>query len=372
MLSVSAAYREADGGLFYLCPFVDMESQRTLGFGVPKNMRDSRGSWAARPDGLGGKKEKDVGFTVPAGRARAVARFGGAATLAVLLVAPVFGAVPLADAQSRQGRALELGENSAPITVQDGTGADPYPSTLQISGVPGRISDIRLRLIGVTHTFEDDLDVMLVSPDGQAVLVLSDAGGENNADNLSVTFDNTSTTLAPDEDPIGPAAYDATDFDTTAGDSDSFGATAPTPNGDSMDDFLGESANGRWRLFVRDDTTNDFSGEISGGWLLRIETTNSPPIANTDIFETPSGKRLIVKAVDGILKNDRDPDGEDDFIRAIPFEKASAKGRIIVSKRGAVDYKPKAGAAGRDVFAYEIKDSKGARDTGTIIIRIGE
>ena len=55
--------------------------------------------------------------------------------------------------------------------------ATPYPSTCVVSGVTGTVSDVNVNINGLTHTYPDDIDMLLVSPDGQNAIFMSDAGG---------------------------------------------------------------------------------------------------------------------------------------------------------------------------------------------------
>src|SRR4051812_43030823 len=72
--------------------------------------------------------------------------------------------------------------NDAPINPIDppvnSVGSDPaqFPSRIGVSGVPGSITDVKVKLKGVSSLFPPDLDVLLVSPGGRGVLLLSDAG----------------------------------------------------------------------------------------------------------------------------------------------------------------------------------------------------
>ena len=71
--------------------------------------------------------------------------------------------------------------NPAAITIPaTGTGpgaANPYPSTIVVSGLPGTITNMTVTLTGMSHTFPDDVDVMLVGPGGQSAILMSDQGG---------------------------------------------------------------------------------------------------------------------------------------------------------------------------------------------------
>ena len=71
-------------------------------------------------------------------------------------------------------------ENPASIDINGLTadlGANPYPSTITVSGLGGAITDVRLRLTGLSHTFPDDVDILLSSPSGETLRVMSDNGG---------------------------------------------------------------------------------------------------------------------------------------------------------------------------------------------------
>ena len=56
--------------------------------------------------------------------------------------------------------------------------AKPYPATVNATPLPtGVISDVNVALGGLSHTFPADLDVLVVSPEGTAVLLASDICG---------------------------------------------------------------------------------------------------------------------------------------------------------------------------------------------------
>ena len=76
------------------------------------------------------------------------------------------------------------GFNSAAITVPDHGIASPYPSTINVSGVTGRVSKVTVALNGLTHTFPQDVNVLLVSPGGSNVLLMSHTGAGYAVTNL--------------------------------------------------------------------------------------------------------------------------------------------------------------------------------------------
>src|SRR5436190_2132836 len=63
------------------------------------------------------------------------------------------------------------------VTIPSVGPATPYPSTMSISAGPTLCAVTRFDFQGITHTFPDDLDVLLVGPSGQNAKIMSDVGG---------------------------------------------------------------------------------------------------------------------------------------------------------------------------------------------------
>src|SRR5688572_13821256 len=146
--------------------------------------------------------------------------------------------------------------------------ATPYPATLFVSGTTGTITNLTVSLLGLSHTFPDDLDVLLVGPTGAKSLLMSDAGGEFDLSNVTLTF-STGATPLPDNAIIITGTYSPTDYVT----GDIFPAPAPAgPYTASFADFIGTSANGTWSLYIVDDAGGD-TGQIAGGFSLNITTS---------------------------------------------------------------------------------------------------
>jgi len=162
--------------------------------------------------------------------------------------------------------------NPATITIDSGP-ATPYPSNVEVAGLCGTVTDADVTLHSLTHTFADDIDVLLVSPSGQKTLLMSDTGGGAAMTNVTLTFDDASAAPLPNETAITPGTYRPTDFEP----GDVFETPAPVgPYVASLAVFNGTAPNGAWQLFVRDDN-GGFVGSITGGWTLTLATGDCPP-----------------------------------------------------------------------------------------------
>jgi subtilisin-like proprotein convertase family protein len=159
--------------------------------------------------------------------------------------------------------------NAASITIPNSGNATPYPSNLAVSGIAGTVSKVTVTLTNMNHTFPDDIDVLLVGPAGQKVILMSDAGGSLDLVNTTLTFDDAGPAL-PDSAQIVSGTFRPTNFDT----SDTFPAPAPgAPYGAALANFAGSNPNGTWSLYVVDDAGGDL-GSIAGGWNLNFQTAD--------------------------------------------------------------------------------------------------
>lgn len=167
--------------------------------------------------------------------------------------------------------------NSAAITIPaSGTVgvAAPYPSMLTVSGVPSPVA-LTLTINGLTHTFPSDIDMLLVGPFGQKMIVQSDTGSGTDLSHITYTLSDAGETALPGSGWL-PGTYRPTS-NGIAG-TDVFAAPAPSgpyneapPTGTSSlrSSFGGINANGTWSLYVVDDANGD-SGSIAQGWCLNF------------------------------------------------------------------------------------------------------
>ena len=167
--------------------------------------------------------------------------------------------------------------SATPITIRDNTTATPYPSTINVSGVAGPVSAVRVTLAGFSHTYPEDVDIILVSPNGRKVALMGSVGGGNDAVNANLVFDDAATGT------IGGTVTSGTYL--PSGSVATIPAPAPAgPYAGSLSEFSGAQANGAWTLYVADAAAEDV-GTISGGWSLEIITSepvccaeNTPPV----------------------------------------------------------------------------------------------
>ena len=156
--------------------------------------------------------------------------------------------------------------NPAPITIPGSGAATPFPSTINVSGVTGATS-LTVTLTGLSHTFPNDIDILLVGPNGASVVLMSDAGGANDIVNITLTFQD-GAPLLPDDGQIVSGTFGPSNFEGVV---DPFtGSGIVPPYGTTLAGLLAGNPNGLYRLFVVDDLAID-SGGIAGGFSLTFE-----------------------------------------------------------------------------------------------------
>jgi subtilisin-like proprotein convertase family protein len=176
--------------------------------------------------------------------------------------------------------------NSSAITINDSftppTTASPYPSNINVSG-QGTVNKLTVSLSNYSHTFPDDVDILLVGPTGVKCLLMADCGGSDFINNINLTFDDNFPSL-PDDSQISAGTYKPTKGTCPGGGSNcvpaNFPGSAPAgPYASALSAFNGTASDGIWSLYVIDDSSGD-AGMISGGWSLTINP--SPTLKGTD------------------------------------------------------------------------------------------
>jgi subtilisin-like proprotein convertase family protein len=183
--------------------------------------------------------------------------------------------------------------------------ATPYPSTITVSGFAAKetIAKITVTLHDLSHETPEDIDILLVGPEGQNIVLFSDAGGGLFGGGGGLPDPDVIVTVTLDDDaadslplPVDgplvsgtfkPSNYEQEDDDDpdVFPDQDEDGFPTPHPEPSSattLSVFAGTHPNGDWRLYVVDDEIDD-AGKIAKGWSLTISSgTRSAPFRRGD------------------------------------------------------------------------------------------
>ena len=192
-------------------------------------------------------------------------------TLGLTVAEPLVSAKPHAkqvQSEKKKGSKTITRTFSSPnaIVINDDTTADPYPSAIQVSGIKkGKIKDVNVTVRGYNHGFPDNVDVMLVAPNGASSVLMSDAGGSTDAASLTLKFDDQATATLPDSTAVENGTFQPANY----GAADTFPDIGAAPGIVGLGQMNGGNPNGEWRLYVVDDAAANV-GAFSGGWDLEI------------------------------------------------------------------------------------------------------
>ena len=169
--------------------------------------------------------------------------------------------------------------NSTPVSIPDKptSGFSPVTSSVVVSGIGTSITDVNVR-VNITHTWDADLDVFLIAPDGTRVELFTDVGGSGDNFTNTVLDDQAATAIT-----AGTAPFTST----------------YRPEG-SLATLNGKNPNGTWRLELTDDTSADV-GTLNN-WSVII-TTAADVVQTTDVngrvpFDLAAGATSIMHVGD--------------------------------------------------------------------------
>ena len=174
--------------------------------------------------------------------------------------------------------------NPAKIFINQGGAANPYPSTIMVSGLgaPSIIGSMRLTLYDISANIPDNADFLLVGPNGRQFIIMADAGGFAPGGPATLNFTDTAGQVVPDNGPWATVDYEPTSYGpigpgfpppAPAGPYNMPGSTVGGSGTQTLaGNFAGISATGLWSLYVRDDSTfgGAVVGSVAGGWGLEF------------------------------------------------------------------------------------------------------
>jgi subtilisin-like proprotein convertase family protein len=174
--------------------------------------------------------------------------------------------------------------NTSNITVLEATtnnpptAASPYPATITVTNLSNQIiSKVTVSINNFSMLLPNgaagDVSVMLIGPQGQMGILMSEVGGNPEA------FSASDVTLLLDDDAADPLPVDAplasgTFKPTAASLPLDYDFPPPVPAGNSnsavgLSMFKNSNPSGTWSLYVDTDAYGQ-QGNIAGGWSLNI------------------------------------------------------------------------------------------------------
>lgn len=217
------------------------------------------------------------GVGIGAGRTGIAAAMVAAAAVAAVWLVALMGMPGEADAHPvfKPKIVTKTFHNFSAITINSSTGqVSPYPSPVAAGGFrKGKILDANVKLRGFSHSFPDDVDVLLAHRARNAT-IMSDVGFSPDASNITLGLDDEAAGRLPDYGPLVGGTFKPTNITTSAPDTsapETFPG-APAPSGAVvLSTFDRMNPNGLWSLFVADDTAELDGGQFAAGWSLQIK-----------------------------------------------------------------------------------------------------
>jgi hypothetical protein len=291
-------------------------------------------------------------------------------------VAPLLGGYGADAAKKGKQRQVSAENGASPALVQQfsnptllqlGNNGTAATSAIEVSGFTTLIADVDVQLLKIDFISggTQEIDVLLIGPDGKTALIMSDVGGNTATTNVNLLLDDQAAEQLPSNAPLANCICQPTNVGSP--DTMNLGAGPVTvPSGAALGVFNGINPNGTWRLWAFDDESNSNTGTISRGWSLKITSANGVPSAGVDTFRATAGKALTVPA-EGVLGNDSDPDG--DVLQAILAGRPK-QGSLNLQADGSFTYRPNKKAKGADSFTYLAQDPSGLNALATVDIQI--
>ncbi|MEQ1606339.1 MAG: proprotein convertase P-domain-containing protein [Pyrinomonadaceae bacterium] len=202
-------------------------------------------------------------------------------------------------------------KNTAPIAINNGIQGGLYPSPIVVTGATTNAFRIRVTLYDFYSTLPDNLDVLLVGPNGAKYALMGDVGGpveitETGA--VTLTLADYPNAVLPDAGPLATGIFKPTTCEPVTI------FPAPAPAGPYVEpgcvvaranpltlfgNFGGSTANGTWNLYVRDDggqarpdAPEFLRGQIKGGWGIELLPSTAAGVEVSGRVLTPDGRGL--------------------------------------------------------------------------------
>lgn len=190
--------------------------------------------------------------------------------------------------------------NRSQITFVDNNKANPYPYLISVgSGIRGLVGTVTASLHGLRHDYPGDINLVLESPTGRKVVLLSNAGGSNPANSIKTAI---SISLNPDgtlarvpeipSGPLAPGIYRSAKYNPSI----NFGGGDPGSTADISEDlavFFGDQIVGNWKVYAYDDSFGDV-GVIENGVSLAFRTAPTVQLGEPETIQMDEDVKKVL------------------------------------------------------------------------------
>lgn len=201
--------------------------------------------------------------------------------------------------------------------------ANPYPSVINVTGAPTNVHRVRVTLYDFYTELPDNVDVLLVNPQGRAMVIMGDSGGAvpmTPDGHVTLTFTDLAGQVLPNSNPFTRGKFEPTTWESPT---TIFPAPAPAPPyfepGSTVGGTIAQTmfgaygqldGNGTWSLYVRDDNGAPRPEVINGriaAWGLELLPATAAGVEISGRVTTPDGlglRNAVVSMVDsqGIVR----------------------------------------------------------------------
>ena len=105
------------------------------------------------------------------------------------------------------GGGTDVFANTNMVVIPSFGAAAPYPATINVTGEVGTITNVTVTLHGMSHSNPGDVNVLLVGPGGQTVVLMSDTVGNNPMTDLTFTLSDQAYYPLPPSSPCWMAPF---------------------------------------------------------------------------------------------------------------------------------------------------------------------
>lgn len=186
--------------------------------------------------------------------------------------------------------------------------AKHFPSTVSVSGVSGTVTGVRVTLFIARMSNPDDDDIAITGPNGQQVMLMSDACGLTGIDSADWTFTDSAQTFVSNGGPcdtlgFGEYSFKPSNYLGNAPEPDDMSASGGPagPFLNALSFLAGGAANGDWKLWVLDDDATNGAGFDLTGWSLDLDV--QPPSSTAAL--PPKNKKKCKKRLVAAAKKKR-------------------------------------------------------------------